>query len=214
MTAENELGVLLHVSVSDVVPHNDHAARALAARRRRRISRSVSAAAVCASLAAVALLASSVVRRGDSQSAASARWQRAVTLDGGRLRLAPPAVGDVAPVTRQEALAVLHRTNQGADVTIVASRWGRVTVTGQDGRAVDGFADRVAWTTVFRLRSDDHSCPGAPSAGSPVVEPGDFAQTQVLVVRADGAQVLYSQPGSWSCGLPVQPVAKIPEAAG
>ena len=99
-------------------------------------------------------------------------------------------------------------------VAVVASRWGRVTVTGQGGRPVDGFADQVAWATVFRVRDDDQSCPGAPSTGTSTAPPGDFAETQVLVVRADGEQVLYSQPGSWSCGLPVQPVAKIPEAAG
>jgi hypothetical protein len=128
-----------------------------------------------------------------------------LTVDGGRSRSRRPG---------REALAVLHRTGQGARVAVVASRWGRVTVTGQGGRPVDGFADQVAWATVFRVRDDDQSCPGAPSTGTSTAPPGDFAETQVLVVRADGEQVLYSQPGSWSCGLPVQPVAKIPEAAG
>lgn len=213
MTEESELGVLLHVSVSDVVPQNDHAGRALNARRGRVVRRRLSVLTATAVTAAASILAvQAVEHRNTTRTEAAMRWQRPMTLDGGRFRVQPAAADDVMPVTEAEVRALLHRSLPGATVTVVATRWGRVTVTGQDGKPVNGLKDTVAWAAVFRVDDQGSTCPGVRKSDVSRIDPGDYAETQVLVVTADGARALYSQAGSWLCGLPIQPVAKIPEA--
>ncbi|MEO6712060.1 MAG: hypothetical protein ABIM89_01370, partial [Mycobacteriales bacterium] len=150
MTPEDEIALLLAVSVSDVAPHNDHAARALVGRRARIVRRRMYAGGAVF-VAIAALVFSTVSGFPDRRdTAASMRWERQISLDGGRLRIEPPAVGDVMSVNDEEARAVVRRVRPEGDTTVIASRWGRVTVSGEDGRPVPGFKGVVAWATVFR----------------------------------------------------------------
>jgi hypothetical protein len=96
----------------------------------------------------------------------------------------------------------------------VAARWGRVSVRDARGVPIPGFDKQPAWAVVFRVRDDATTCPTTSTVADPQPAPGDYSGVQVFVVAGTDSKLLYSQTGSWSCGLPAAPVAQLPEAAG
>jgi hypothetical protein len=210
---EDELGVMLHVSVSDVQPQIDHASRALAARHRHMVTWTSATAGFVVGVLVVTFVA--VTSHGGQQTPAkvlaSQRWSHAVHLDANRLLIEPPAAGDTVSLTRDETLALLQSTRSGSVLSVVAARWGRVSVRDARGVLVVGFDRQPAWAVVFRIKDDTTTCPTTSTPADQRVDPGDYSGVQVFVVAATDARLTYSQSGSWSCGLPAQPVAQLPE---
>lgn len=212
---EDELGVMLHVAVSDVAPQVDHASRALAARHRHVITWTSATAGFLVGVLVVTFVAltSHGGQQTPAQVLAGQRWQHAVHLDANRLLIEPPAAGDTVNLTRDETLALLQSTHSGSVLSVVAARWGRVSVRDARGVPVAGFDKQPAWAVVFRIKDDTTTCPTASTPGEQGAAPGDYTGVQVFVVAAGNARLIYSQSGSWSCGLPAQPVAQLPEDA-
>lgn len=215
---EDEYSVLFHVSVSDVQPHIDHASRALATRRRHAVTWTAATAGFLVGVLAVTLVALSSF--GAPPSAAQAleaqRWSHPVQLDSNRLLIEPPSSGDHPGLTRDETLALLQASQggqAGPSLTIVQARWGRVSVRDAQGALLAGFDRRSAWAVVFRVHDDTTACPTTSTPAGPTPDSGDYTGVQVFVVSGADAQLLYSQAGSWSCGLPAQPLAALPEDA-
>jgi len=210
MSPEDRLGVLMAVSVSDVQPHVDHAARALSAHRRRRVTWQYASAGFAVGVALVALVATQLLgwRHRASDPAADV-WRNVVSLDGGHLTLTPPPPSEQPPVTREEAMAAFAADPHSADTVVVAAHWGLTTVRTQDGVRLATFDQRASWAIVFRVKTPNVTCP--PPASRPTAGSGDYSDVQVFVVASNGQHALYSQPGSWSCGLPTRPVTKLPE---
>ncbi|MDX6245454.1 MAG: hypothetical protein QOE76_3177 [Frankiales bacterium] len=210
---EDELGVMLHVSVSDVQPQVDHASRALAARHRHVITWTSATTGFLVGVLVVTFAAVSSRSRQQTpaQLLAGQRWQHAVHLDGNRLLIEPPGAGDTVSLTRDETLALLQSTHSGTALSVVTARWGRVSVRDARGVVVTGFDRQPAWAVVFRIKDDTTTCPTTSAPVEQGPDPGDYTGVQVFVVAATDARLLYSQSGSWSCGLPAAPVAQLPE---
>lgn len=212
---EDELGVMLHVSVSDVQPQVDHASRALAARHRHVVTWTSATAGFLVGVLVVTFVAISSRggQRTPAQVLAGQRWQHAVQLDSQRLLIEPPASGDTVSLTKAETLALLQSTHSGSVLSVVEARWGRVSVRDARGQVIAGFDKQPAWAVVFRVKDDATTCPTSTAPTVQTSDPGDYRGVQVFVVASNGARLLYSQTGSWSCGLPAQPVAQLPEDA-
>jgi hypothetical protein len=210
---EDELGVMLHVSVSDVQPQIDHASRALAARHRHVITWTSATAGFVVGVLVVTFVAISARggRQTPAQVLAGQRWQHAVHLDANRLLIEPPADGDHVSLTRDETIALLQSSESGSVLSVVAARWGRVSIRDARGLPIAGFDRTPAWAVVFRVRDDATTCPTTSAPPDPQADPGDYTGVQVFVVSGSDTRLLYSQTGSWSCGLPAQPVAQLPE---
>ena len=198
------------VSVSDVQPHVDHAARALSAHRRRHVTWRYASVGFAVGVALLAVVATQVLGwRHRASDPATDVWRTVVTLDGGHLTLSPPPQHSQPPVTREDAMAAFVAEPHSADTIVVAAHWGLTTVRTQDGTRLATFDQRPSWAIVFRVKAPTVTCP-APAA-RPSVGSGDYSDVQVFVVASNGQHALYSQPGSWSCGLPSRPVTKLPE---
>ncbi|MDX6255922.1 MAG: hypothetical protein QOJ11_2256 [Frankiales bacterium] len=210
---EDELGVMLHVSVSDVQPQIDHASRALAARHRHLVTWTSATAGFLVGVLVVTFVAISSRGRRDTPAEvlAGQRWQHAVHLDANRLLIEPPVSGDHVSLTRDETIALLQSSERGTALSVVAARWGRVSVRDARGLPVAGFDRQPAWAVVYRVRDDATTCPTTSTPPDPQPDPGDYDGVQVFVVAGSDARLLYSQTGSWSCGLPAHPVAQLPE---
>lgn len=210
---EDELGVMLHVSVSDVQPQIDHASRAFATRHRHVVTWTSATAGFLVGVLVVTFAA--VTSRGGHQTPAQVlagqRWQHAVQLDANRLLIEPPVGGDTVSLTKDETLALLQSTHSGSVLSVVAARWGRVSVRDARGVLVAGFDKQPAWAVVFRIKDDTTTCPTTSTPVEQRPDPGDYTGVQVFVVAATDARLTYSQTGSWSCGLPAAPVAQLPE---
>jgi hypothetical protein len=212
---EDELGVMLHVSVSDVAPQIDHASRAFAARRRHAVTWTSATAGFIVGVLVVTFVALSSIGgpRTPAQVLAAQRWQHPVHLDANRLLIEPPAAGDHVTLTKDETLALLQSSQSGSTLSIIAARWGRVSVRDAQGSPIAGFDKQPAWTVVFRVRDNATTCPTTSTPADPQPSPGDYTGVQVFVLAGAGSRLLYSQTGSWSCGLPAQPLAQLPEDA-
>jgi hypothetical protein len=210
---EDELGVLLHVSVSDVQPQIDHAARALVSRHRHVVTWTSATAGFVVGVLVVTFAAISSRGGGETpaQVLAGQRWQHAVHLDANRLLIEPPGDNDHVSLTRDETIALLQSSQSGTPLSVVAARWGRVSVKDAHGAPVPGFDKQSAWAVVFRVRDDATTCPTVSTPADPQPDTGDYSGVQVFVVAGSDARLLYSQTGAWSCGLPAHPVAQLPE---
>jgi hypothetical protein len=215
MEPEDELGVLFHVSVSDVQPQVDHASRALAARHRHRVTWTSASAGFVVGVLVVTFVALSSLGRPDTpaQQLANERWKHAVHLDANRLLIEPPGAGDHVTLTRDETVAMLQSSRSG-QLSLVAAGWGGVSVRDARGVPIPGFDKRPAWAVVFRVRDDATTCPTTSMPLDPQPTPGDYSGVQVFVVAGSQSRLFYSQSGSWSCGLPSAPVAQLPEDQG
>ena len=210
MSPEDRISVLMRVSISDVHPHIDHAARALSSRRRRRVTRQYAAASLVVAVGLLAVIATQLFGRSHRASDPAADiWPHVVTLDGGHLTLAPPPQDAQPPVTREEAISAFLADPKSANTVVVATHWGLTTIRTQEGKNLAAFDHRPSWAIVFRVKAPTVTCP-APAA-RPSIGSGDYSDAQVFVVGSNGQHALYSQPGSWSCGLPARPVTKLPE---
>lgn len=211
-----ELTLLLHSAVANVLPQSDHAQRALNARRRRTVTITSWALGALVGAAAVGigfLTVPSYRAQQRRDAAAAQRWERSVTLDGGRVDIRPPQATDTMSLTKAEAEDQFARkaSRQTPAPKMIAARWGRVTVLGSDGRPIPGFDAKPAWALIYRSgAAAAGSCP-AETATAARPRPGDYSGVQVFAIAADGSQVQYSQPGSWVCGLPATPIARVPE---